>query len=177
MSSEKLLDVSEYSVPLAKTPAVLRAVVEDRPDTWLDSRHAPDVFSPREAVAHLLLCDIHESFIDRTRFILEPGFSLTGPELRGRDLLVKYSLSEMLEQFDKARAQRLQELHQMRLVESDLDKSIDDEELGPFTLRELLATWVAHDQYHLGQIFKSYSALYLGKIGVYQTFLNLPHFN
>jgi hypothetical protein len=45
------------------------------------------------------------------------------------------------------------------------------------TLRELIHTWAAHDLYHLGQIYKSFSMNFVEKIGAWQASLNLPHFN
>jgi hypothetical protein len=173
---EMLLDVREYTEPLSRTPAILRATVEGRPDAWLDSRHAEDVFSPREAVRHLAFCE-RESYITRARYILEPGAAFPSTEAADRAFLKSLSVEEMVDDFEMHRMRSLTELAGLNLSESDLGKEWRDEELGTQTVGNLLATWVAHDLYHLGQIFKSYSALYVDEIGPYQMFLNLPHFN
>jgi uncharacterized damage-inducible protein DinB len=175
-----VLDLTEYTEPLARTPGLLRAVVEGVPDEWLDRRHAHDVVTPREAVAHLLICEAEESWIDRIRHLLDPDHHVfpTGPYagLSDADLAASHSLPILLEAFTAYRAQSLRDLESLGLTETDLEKCWDDE-LGTQTIANLLATWVAHDLYHLGQIFKSYSAPYIDRIGPYQQFLNLPHFN
>jgi uncharacterized damage-inducible protein DinB len=170
-----MLDVSPYTEPLSRTPAILRAVIEGRPDVWLDSRHAPDVKSPRKAVVHLAYCE-RESFVTRARYILDPDF--VGPDdlAEHEAALLAMTMPELLDDFEAHRAQSLTDLADLRLTTQDLQKQRTDE-IGTQTVGNLLATWVAHDLYHLGQIFKSFSALYLDQIGPYQQFLNLPHFN
>jgi hypothetical protein len=173
------LDLTEYAEPLARTPGLLRATVEGVPDEWLDRRHAPDVVSPREAVAHLLICEAEESWIDRIRHLLDANHVFpTGPYagLSDADLAASHSIPVLLEAFGAYRTQSLRDLDALGLSAKDLEKRWDDD-LGTQTVGHLLATWVAHDLYHLGQIFKSYSAPYVDRIGPYQRFLNLPHFN
>lgn len=173
-----LLDVTPYTEPLARTPSVLRAVIDGRPDAWLDSRHAPDVVSPREAVAHLLLTDRDYGWVDRVRLVLDPDHVVPpSDDISEADLLKTHSVQDLLDEFETVRVQRIKELEDLRLSAGDLEKQRSHSEFGPYTLGQLLATWVAHDLYHLGQIFKSYSALYVDQIGPWNHYLNLPHFN
>ena len=175
-----LLDVAPYTDPLSRTPAVLRAVVEGRPPAWLDSRHAPDVVTPRETVAHLLLCEAEDSWTTRIQRVLEPGRAFPPGAYDGvgdADLAGARPLPELLDEFDALREKSLRELAALRLTPDDLRATLEDDAFGDQTVGQLLATWVAHDLYHLGQIFKSYSALYVDRIGPYQRYLNLPHFN
>lgn len=174
-----LLDVTPYTEPLSRTPKVLRTAVEGVPDDWLDRRHAPDVVSPRETVAHLLICEAEESWIDRTRHLLQPEHVFVpGPYdgLSDAELAVR-PLSELLDEFETQRARCVRDLERMRLSSDDLERGLGEPGFGTQTVGNLLATWVAHDLYHLGQIFKSYSAPYAERIGPYQKYLNLPHFN
>jgi uncharacterized damage-inducible protein DinB len=155
---------------------MLRAIIEGQPDAWLDSRHDPQVMSPRQAVAHLVLID-RESWVLRIKRALNdeptPALNLMEED----ELLAITTIANLLEKFEVLRAQRVQELKDLNLTEVDLKKSGTHSKFGPFILEELLTTWVAHDLYHLGQIFKSYSGQYVGKIGPWQNYLNLPHFN
>lgn len=173
------LDLTPFTVPLRRTPPVLRCVVSGRPDHWLDCRYAVDVFSPREAVAHLVICE-RESWVMRLRRILEPDRTfpenLNG-EVRAAQLSSTTPVQQLLEEFEVLREIRVAELEGLGLVAEDLERSAASPDLGPCTGLEFLNMCVAHDLYHLGQIFKSYSAQFVGQIGPYQEFLNLPHFN
>jgi hypothetical protein len=174
-----LLDLAPYVTPLSQTPSTLRAAIEGRPDSWLDSRHAEGVVSPREAVAHLVLRE-RESWVNRIRWVLESGESkpyayvATATE---QEVLAAHSVEELLNEFETLRAERIAELEALQLTVDDLQKPGLHKILGPFKLGQLLSTWVAHDLYHLGQIFKSYSSLYVDEVGPWQQFLNLPQFN
>ena len=173
------LDLTPYVAPLSRTPAMLRAVVEEQPDAWLDRRHAPDVVSPREAVAHLLLCEAEDSWPTRIRRLREPARPLpSGPYDGIGDVeLATRPPGELLDEFEAWRGRNVRELEAMRLTPEDLETGRTDPEFGIQTVGNVLATWVAHDLYHLGGILKSYASPYADRIGPYQRFLNLPHFN
>lgn len=75
---------------------------------------------------------------------------------------------------NRARARSISEFEGLRVSAGDLEKQRTDSEFGPYTLWQLLAPIIgAHDHYHLGQIFKSYSALHGNEIGPWQHCLNL----
>ncbi|HEY3779433.1 MAG TPA: DinB family protein [Fimbriimonadaceae bacterium] len=170
-----VLDLSNFTEPLARTPRMLRAIIEGQPDSWLDSRHGPELLSPRQTVAHLILID-RESWVQRIRRALT-GESTPALNIEEDELLATATVAELLTEFEKLRPQRIQELKDLQLTEEDFKKPGTHARFGPFIVEELLTTWVAHDIYHMGQIFKSYSAQYVGKIGPWQNFLNLPQFN
>ncbi len=175
-----ILDLGEFLDPLARTPALLRSVVNGVSESWLDRRHAPDVVSPRLAVAHLLRCEVDESWIMRIQFVRGllpeiPAGVYDG--LSGAQMVGMHTVSELLDEFEAARQQNLRDLVALQLTTADLQCSFTEPDFGTQTVAHLLATWVAHDLYHLGQIFKSYSAPYVDQIGPFQYFLNLPHFN
>lgn len=169
-------DLSRYTEPLLKTPSVLRAVIDGRPDSWLDSKHAEDVFSPRIAVAHLVVCE-RETFVSRIRHVWKPETAVFTPEEESIQFVKSHTLSELLDIFEELRPKCVQELLDLNLEEPDLACEADDDELGVISVRSLLACWVTHDLYHLGQIFKSYASQFKDEIGPWQTFLNLPDFN
>ena len=173
------LDLTPYTRPLGRTPAMLRAVIEGQPNAWLDSHHAPGILSPREAVAHIVLCE-RGSWVVRAKQISEHGqvqpFAASLP-MNEAELLATRSVDELLDEFEALREGRLGDLEALNLAPGDLEKEGSHQLFGTVTVGQLLATWVAHDLYHLGQIFKSYSALYVDEVGPWQHFLNLPHFN
>jgi hypothetical protein len=57
----------------------------------------------------------------------------------------------------------------------DNDLALDDEypECGPVTLRLLLATWVAHDLAHLGQISRVMAKQYKDAVGPWRRYLGV----
>jgi len=168
-------DITQFTQPLSLTPNLLRAVVAGRPDDWLDRRHAADVCSPREAVAHLVLCEGYGTWIDRTRKILDPNYVAgTDETVSEATLLASRTLDMLLDEFEALRATAIQQLRDLNLTEADLQTV---NAAGTCTVGQLLSTWVAHDLYHIGQIFKSFAAPYETEIGPYQRYLNLPHFN
>lgn len=172
-------DLNAYTVPLRRTPKLLRVIFADLPDSWLDSRHASEVFSPRHALAHLVICEA-ETWVTRLRYALEPHKTFTsGTEINqtSAEYSAVRTIDELLNEFEALRLGAVQDLESLGLTEADLESICPDEEIGDFTVGELLATWPAHDLYHIGQIFKSFSSQYQGKIGSFQQFLNLPHFN
>ncbi len=151
-----IVDLSKYVEPLGRAPRMLRAVIEGQPDSWLDSQHDPTVGSPRQAVAHLLNCEM-DPWTNRIRWALNPEFSYE-EGAASAELLDKHSLSDLLDMFEHERAQALEDLAAMNLTKADLDHTVTEEGFGTYSVRNLLTCWVAHDLYHMGQIFKSYSA-------------------
>ncbi|HXH60538.1 MAG TPA: DinB family protein [Fimbriimonadaceae bacterium] len=164
---------------LSRTPDVLESTVLHRPEEWLDLRHASDVLSPREVVGHLAQGEI-EDWIPRARIILEAGESQTFTPFDRYKFQEKSHatpIEELLAEFRRLRAANVDALMAMNLTEDDLDRRGVHPAHGPVTLRNLVHTWAAHDLYHLGQVYKSFSVFYLDKIGAWQGSLNLPHFN
>ena len=78
----------------------------------------------------------------------------------------------MLDEFAALRKKNLQELAAMRLGEADLDRRGTHPELGVVTLRQLLATWVAHDLDHLVQI-RVLARQYADEVGPWRAYLRI----
>ena len=164
---------------LARTPVVLREILIDRSDEWLDARHGTDVFSPRETLGHLIQGE-RELWIPRIKLILEAERPKTfGPfDIKsGDEISHTLSVEILVQTFADLRQASLDELQKLTITPEGLAKTGIHPKFGEVTLDQLLATWVAHDLYHLGQIFKSFSAPLQPRIGPWQEFLNLPHFN
>jgi len=164
---------------LARTPILIREIYVGRSPAWLDSRHNPDTFSPREVLGHLCVCET-DNWIPRVRLTLESRqespfqpFDVLGGNQMSYDLRVE----DLVQQFADLRRDSLGELDRLKITDADLGKTAIHPKFGSVTLDQLLTTWVAHDLYHLGQIFKSFSAPLQPHIGPWQEFLNLPQFN
>ena len=92
----EILDMRQYTEPLSRTPSILRAVVEGRPDTWLDSHHEADVVSPREAVLHLAYVE-RESWVSRVKSIIDPEAASTVDHTADEVALKPMTLPQLLD--------------------------------------------------------------------------------
>ena len=83
------------------------------------------------------------------------------------------SMQELLDTFAELRQQSLDRLRALEISEADLDKTGVHPDLGTVTLRQLLATWVAHDLNHLGQIARVMARQYRVEVGPWKEFLGV----
>jgi hypothetical protein len=67
----------------------------------------------------------------------------------------------------------LKRLESLALTPSQLDRRGMHPELGPVTVSQLLATWVAHDLNHLGQVARVMGKQYREAVGPWLEYLPL----
>ena len=127
---------------LERTPHTLRAMLEGLPAAWIDATEGPDTWSPYVIVGHL----IHGESV---------GQSLTG----------------LLDEFASLRAENLATLHGWRLTAEQLGLEGEHPDFGRVTLRQLLATWVAHDLGHVAQAARVMAKQYREAIGPWRAYL------
>ena len=160
---------------LRATPEVLGAWLRSLPDAWVRSNEGPDTWSPYDIVGHLIHGE-RTDWIPRLELLLSQGDSRPFTpfdrfaqfhESRGK------SLEELLDTFAELRRTNVGRLESYRLQGSDLDRRGLHPELGPVTLGQLLATWVAHDLNHLGQIARVMGRQYTGAVGPWLEYLPL----
>lgn len=159
---------------LRGTPGTLTALLTGLPPAWLHAREAADAWSPWEVCGHLLHveeCD----WIDRTRVILEHGTARVFEPIdreAGFARFAGWSVGELLDRFAEVRGANLDELA-ILVTPDDLDRRGLHPEFGEVSLRQLLATWVVHDQNHLHQIVKTLAKHYTEAVGPWRAFLPL----
>jgi hypothetical protein len=162
---------------LAHTPSVLDALLRGKSEAWLNCRKAPDAFSPIDVLGHLMLAD-ETDWLPRARMILA-GHAHTPFDPFDRfdfqRLIDGKSIESLLDEFAHLRRQSLQTLTSLHITEEQLDLPGTHPELGPVTLRHLLATWVVHDLNHVQQIVKTMSNEYREAVGPWQAFLSILH--
>ena len=137
---------------LERTPAVLRALLHGLPPEWASATEGPDTWSPYDVMGHLIHGE-RTDWMARVGIILKDGgtFHTFDRFAQFRESQGK-SLGRLLDEFAAARQDSLQQLRALQLTEADLDKTGIHPKFGQVTLRQLLATWVAHDMDHLMQI-------------------------
>jgi hypothetical protein len=158
---------------LRRTPATLRSLLDGLPETWTRSNEGPDTFSPFDVVGHLI--DGEETdWMQRAGIILarDPAATFEPYDrfrhyARNRDR----TLTSLLDEFARLRAGNLQRLAGWNLGEAELDLRAIHPSLGPVTLRQLLATWVAHDLGHVAQVARVMAKQYRDEVGPWVQYL------
>jgi DinB family protein len=160
---------------LARTPATLDALLRGLPDGWIVAHEGGETWSPFDVVGHLIHGD-RTDWVPRARIILEHGEARAFDKF---DRFAQFAVSEgrtlasLLDEFSTLRQEKLRELAMLRLTETDLDRRGRHPELGVVTLRQLLATWVAHDLDHVFQISRVLARQYTDEVGPWRAYLRI----
>ena len=81
------------------------------------------------------------------------------------------TLGQLLDEFASLRAENLSTLRGWNLSEQQLALEGEHPSLGPVTLSQLLATWVAHDLGHLAQTARVMAKQYREAVGPWRQYL------
>ena len=160
---------------LARTPATLDALLRGLPAAWTVAHEGGQTWSPFDVVGHLIHGE-RTDWIPRARIIRDHG------EARAFDKFDRFAqfadsegrtLGSLLDEFAMLRRDSLRALESMALTEADLDRRGRHPELGIVTLRQLLATWVAHDLDHVVQISRVLARQYSDEVGPWRAYLRI----
>jgi hypothetical protein len=158
---------------LARTPAVLHALLDALPEAWTTANEGPETWSAFDVVGHLIHGE-RTDWIPRAELILAHGESRTF-EVFDRFAMFEASrgksLGELLSTFAQLRAANVARLEALRLAPEDLARRGRHPELGSVTLGQHLATWVAHDLSHLAQIARVMGRRYSEAAGPWRAYL------
>jgi hypothetical protein len=166
-------DVPTGIAVLRRTPATLRAMLDGLPSAWIHADEGERTWSPYVVVGHLLHCE-HVDWIPRARIILEQrGDRRFTPVDRFAQLRASEGKSprDLLDEFAAARAESLATLESWRLDDAQLALEGVHPEFGAVTLRQLLATWVAHDLGHVAQVARVMAKQYRDAVGPWRAYL------
>ena len=167
--------IEEAVAVLARTPATLDALLRGLPDDWVMAHEGGDTWSPFDVMGHLIHGE-RTDWVPRARIILDHGEARAFETF---DRLAQFEVSEgrtlasLLDEFATLRQERLRELATLRLTDADLDRRGRHPELGAVTLRQLLATWVAHDLDHVVQIARVLARQYSDEVGPWRAYLRI----
>jgi hypothetical protein len=143
------------------------------PDGWITGNEGPNTFSPFDNLGHLIHGE-RTDWIPRARIILAQATSRRFEpydrfaqvrESRGK------SLTDLLDEFAALRAENLTTLRGWNLSEHEFGLEGEHPELGPVTLRQLLATWAAHDLGHVAQTSRVMAKQYGEAVGPWRAYL------
>ena len=166
-------DLTTGTAVLERTPHVLRALLAGLPPAWTDATEGPKTWSPFVVVGHLLHGE-RTDWIPRARIILAQGpdrrFEPFDRFAQFRDSAGQ-SLGALLDAFAEARAANLVTLAGWHLTDAQLALEGEHPALGTVTLRQLLATWVAHDLGHIAQTSRVMAKQYRDAVGPWREYL------
>ena len=168
-------DLSHTISLLNRTPAVLKTLLGDLPETWTLRNEGENTWSAFDVVGHLIHGE-RTDWIPRARSILEFGetkpFEPFDRFAQERESQGK-SLGQLLEEFAGLRSGNLSELRALNLRQEELERRGRHPALGVVTLSELLATWAAHDLTHLHQISRVMAHQYREAVGPWIAYLGV----
>jgi hypothetical protein len=160
---------------LARTPATLDALLRGLPDGWIRAHEGGETWSPFDVLGHLIHGE-RTDWVPRARTILEQG---EGRAFDKFDRFAQFALSEgrtltsLLDEFATLRQENLRAVAALGLTDADLDRRGRHPELGVVTLRQHLATWVAHDLDHVMQIARVLARQYSDDVGPWRAYLRI----
>jgi hypothetical protein len=160
---------------LRRTPATLDALLRDLPEAWTEATEGPGTWSPYVVIGHLIHAE-KADWMPRLEIILEHGpsrpFDPFDREAQFRDSKGK-SLSTLLDEFSTLRRDNLASLSALNLQQAQLELQGTHPVLGRVTVRQLLATWTAHDRAHLVQVNRVMAKRYKQEVGPFAAFLSV----
>ena len=158
---------------LERTPRALNELLGGLPGAWTTPNEGPETFSAFDNLGHLVHGE-RTDWIPRARIILAQGatrrFEPFDRFAQKRESQGK-SLADLLDEFERLRSGNLATLRAWRLTDAQLALEGEHPELGIVTLRQLLATWTAHDLGHVAQIARVLAKQYRDAVGPWRAYL------
>ena len=167
--------IEEAIAILSRTPSTLDTLLRGLPDGWVAAHEGGDTWSPFDVIGHLIHGE-RTDWMPRARIILERGETQPFEKF---DRLAQFAESEgrtlasLLDEFAALRRDNLRVLESLHLTDVELNRRGRHPALGVVTLRQLLATWVAHDLDHVMQISRVLARQYTDEVGPWRAYLRI----
>ena len=168
-------DLNKTIEILSRTPVVLEALLKDLSDDWTMNNEGPETWSPYDIIGHLIHGE-KTDWIPRMDIILSNN---PDKHFEPYDRFAQFknskgkSLLQLLEEFILLRKNNLNRLRSANLADDDLLKTGIHPAFGDVTLKQLLATWAAHDLNHIAQITRVMAKQYKPEAGPWVAYLKI----
>lgn len=161
---------------LERTPEVLQTLLENLPEEWTAKNEGEDTWSPYDIIGHLIHGE-QTDWVVRTEIILAQKSQAFTPFDRFAQFENSKgkTLSQLLLEFKQLRIENLKKLKSLNIKDSDLALKGTHPELGEVSLKNLLATWTAHDLSHISQITRVMAKLYKEEVGIWTRYMKIMH--
>ena len=168
-------DLGNGLAVLERTPSVLRTLLVGLPDVWTRQNEGPETWSPREVIGHLIEGE-RSDWIPRARIVIAQGVSTAFEPFdrtaHQRSMSADGPLDELIDTLAEMRAVNLATLRGWRLTRAQLELTGIHAEFGSVTLKQHLATWVAHDLGHIVQVTRTMARQYRDAVGPWRAYLS-----
>lgn len=158
---------------LERTPGVLRAMLAGLSSQWIDATEGPETWSPYVIVGHMIHGE-RTDWVTRAQIVLAQG---ENRKFEPYDRFAQFRESEgktlamLLDEFEKLRAENVKTLRGWALTDAQMALVAEHPAFGAVTLRQLLATWTAHDLGHIAQIARVMAKQYREAVGPWREYL------
>lgn len=168
-SIDKALEILE------RTPQILTVYLENLSDDWILCNEGGETWSAFDVVGHLIHGE-KTDWIPRLKLVMRNSDNKTFEpydrfaqfeESRGK------TMKQLLNEFSELRLQNVEFLKSLNISEIDFYKKAIHPSLGEVTLKNLLATWVAHDLGHINQISRVMAKQYINEVGPWAAYLSV----
>ncbi|MBK9177678.1 MAG: DinB family protein [Flavobacteriales bacterium] len=168
-----------FSIPrsleiLERTPSVLRALLHGLSDEWTRHNEGGDTWTPYDVLGHLIhgeqtdwMARIKKCLSTDDKAFVKFDRTAMFRESKGKDL------AQLLDEFESLRKKNLAEFKAMGITEAQLDSTGIHPTFGEVKLRQLLATWAAHDLAHLTQTTRVMCKQYREAVGPWREFISV----
>lgn len=153
----------------------MRSLLSELPSTWTDAAEGPGTWSPFDVLGHLIHGE-RTDWVPRIEHILQHADSIPLPSFDREAMFAAskgLSLLELLDTFERLRGESLARLSDLHLTDGDLTRRGLHPDLGGVTLGQHLATWVAHDLGHVGQVVRVMARQYSDAVGPWRAYLSV----
>jgi hypothetical protein len=166
--------MTEFLAVLNRTPATLDALLRDLPEPWISATDGNGTWSAYDVLGHLIHCE-QTDWMPRLQTILSHGTSqpFAPVDREAQFARAPKPFNELLDEFSTLRRRNLEELRNLNLQPAHLELLGTHPAFGPVTLRQLLATWTAHDMAHLLQISRTLARRYRHEVGPWAQYLSV----
>jgi hypothetical protein len=160
---------------LRRTPLVLDTLLRGLPEEWTHANEGGDTWSPYDVMGHLIHGE-RTDWIARLEIILADGGNKTFAPF---DRFAQFhestgkSLDELLNEFKRLREKNMDLLLLKKIGDDDLERTGIHPTFGQVKLRNLLATWVAHDLDHISQVCRVMAKQYKEEVGPWVEYLRI----
>src|SRR5262245_40633173 len=166
-------DLTNGIAVLERTPETFRTLLTGLQGTWTDATEGPETWSPYIIMGHLVHGE-RTDWISRAQLILDQG---PNRKFTPYERIAQFkesegkSLTNLLDEFAQVRAQNLATLTGWQLTDAQLELQGEHPAFGTVSLRQLLATWVAHDLGHIAQTARVMAKQYREAVGPWRAYL------
>lgn len=167
--------ISKSIAILERTPRVLRSLLQDLPDDWTVNNEGGETWSPYDIVGHYIHGE-KTDWIPRMEIILSDG---ADKSFEPFDRFAQFNeskgktLTQLLDEFESLRKRNVDILRSAKITDEKLKRTGIHPTFGSVTLQQLVATWVAHDLNHIGQIARVMAVQYKEYTGPWVEFLGI----